>query len=367
MSLPMPPPSPPDAQTDADADLAQSGAFAAPEASKAVGVQSPQGGYGVEGPSAAPAAGDTRSAPVLPIRAVVMLAGSVRANHLRRATGRSPLEMPLASHRTVIDVWLEEVEAMARQQHEARGSAGGGGPIERLPVRVMVDQHAVLEADARQYAHLDVTVERDPSAYRGTGGLLHDLARSYRDTDRMLVLHGSQVPFHPLADVVKGLGMPGAGGEDADVSLVCDVDGEPAGVVAIQCRALRAISPVGYIDFNEQALPKIAKVFDVRVKRSAHRLTRSIRTLSGYLETLRAYSRREAGRLTENDPFAEEWQASFQIAEGGAAIDETAIIHDSVVLAGARVDAGAVIVRSVICPGVVIARGQSVVDRVVSA
>ena len=298
----------------------------------------------------------------LPITAVVMLAGSVRANHLRRATGRSPLEMPLSSSRTVLDVWLEQVEALGRLQHVGRG----GEVVQRLPVRVMIDQDVALEAGDDAYEHLEVTVERDPSALRGTAGLLHDIARSYRDDDRLLVLHGSQVPFQPLDAVVRGLGMPGEDGRDADISLVCDVDGSPAGVMALRCGALRDISPVGYVDLNEQALPRIAKGFDVRVRRSDRRVTRSIRTLSGYLDTLRAYSRREAGRLVEADPYAEDWQASFQITEGGAAIDESAVIHDSVVLAGARVDAGAVVVRSVICPGTVVARGQSVVDSVAS-
>ena len=49
------------------------------------------------------------------LRAVVLLAGSVRANQLRKATGRSALEMPVGSNRSVLDCWREQLVTMAAQ------------------------------------------------------------------------------------------------------------------------------------------------------------------------------------------------------------------------------------------------------------
>lgn len=283
------------------------------------------------------------------VRAVVMLAGSVRANQLRKATGRSPLEMPVGSNTTVMDHWCGQLAQLADH-------AG----LAELPVRVMVDQSSVLERASKSHGPVRLRVEHDPSAYRGTGGLMSDLAREYPDDARLMIVHASQLPFEPLAEVLAERVDP-----TADVTILSDQDGTPSGVMLIRCGVLRGINPVGFVDLNEQALPNIAKEHDVRVARTQRPVTRSLRTLSGYLDTLREYHGRQNGRLAPPSPFAEDWQASFQILEGGASIRETAVIHDSVVLAGARVEAGAVVVRSVVCPGAVVGPGESRVDSVV--
>ncbi len=283
------------------------------------------------------------------LQSVVMLAGSVRANQLRKATGRSPLEMPIAVNRTVLHEWCDHLREVAER-------AG----LSELPVRIMVDQSAELDTTCRSTDALSLRVERDPSAYRGTGGLLHDLAREYPDSARLMVLHGSQLPFTSIADTLTQYAH-----DDADVTIVSDQDGVPSGVMLIRCGCLREINPVGFVDLNEQAMPEIAEKFDVRVVRTPHPTTRSLRTLSGYLETLRIYHHQRSGRLLDDSPFAEDWQASFAVIEGGTTIDDQAIVHDSVVLAGARVEAGSVVVRSVICPGAVVGRGERRVDRVV--
>ncbi|MEM8781450.1 MAG: hypothetical protein AAGE65_01220 [Planctomycetota bacterium] len=287
--------------------------------------------------------------PLSGLAGVVILAGSVRANQLRRATGRSPLEMPIGSSRTVMHEWCDRLSETA----EAAG-------IAELPVRVMVDQGASPDPCAEHHGPLRIRVERDPSAYRGTAGLLHDLAREYPDDAKLLVLHASQLPFTSLS---QALGYEHA--VSSDVTIVADPDGGPSGIMLLRCGCLRDINAVGFVDLNEQALPNIAQRFDVRVHRTEQPVTRSLRTLSGYLETLRLFHHQRTGRLVNDGPFAEDWQASFQVLEGGSFINDKAVIHDSVVLAGARVEADAVVVRSVVCPGAVVGKGEHRVDRVV--
>ena len=53
-----------------------------------------------------------------------------------------------------------------------------------------------ISADAGHYGSF--RVERDLSDYRGTGGVLHDLAADYDDDDLILVANAAQVLLDPL-------------------------------------------------------------------------------------------------------------------------------------------------------------------------
>lgn len=288
--------------------------------------------------------------PLSGLRAVVLLAGSVRANQLRKATGRCALEMPVGNNRSVLDCWREQLVTMAEQLG-----------IDNLPVRVMVDQASGMTPGVSRHGPVQLSIEIDPGEFRGTGGLLSDVAREYRDDDLILATHASQLLFEPLAGLAEAMAEV-----EADVSMVCSAEGTPSGLMLLRCGCLRDINPVGFVDLNEQALPAIARRHDVRVVRYDRPTTRSLRTLSSYLETLREFHRRQAegGRGLLDEP-AEDWEKTFGIVESGAQVHETAIIHDSVVLSGARVGAHAVLVRSVVCPGIVIPENASEVDCVV--
>lgn len=283
------------------------------------------------------------------LRSVVLLAGSVRANELRKATGRCSLEMPVGNRRSMLDCWREELVALA----ERLG-------LEQLHVRVMVDQASQMGKGTRDYGPVRMSIETDPSEFRGTGGLLSDLAKGYEDDDLMLVTHASQLLFEPLTDLFSAVS-----GVKADVGMVCSQDGTPSGLTLIRCGCLRDINPVGFVDLNEQALPLIAKNHHVRVVRFDRPTSRSLRTLSSYLGTLREYHLRQSGRFAETHGALEEWQPSFGIVEDGASVHETAVVHDSVVLGGARVEPEAVLVRCLVCPGAVVVRGTTQMDAVV--
>lgn len=286
------------------------------------------------------------------LRAIVLLAGSVRANQLRKATGRCALELPVGSNRTVLDCWREQLVSMAEQLG-----------LTQLPVRVMVDHNSAMQPGVSQHGPIQLSVENDPSALRGTGGLLSDVAAEYGDDDLILVSHASQLLFEPLRDLAGALAQV-----RADVSMVCAADGTPSGLTLIRCGALRDISRVGFVDLNEQALPAIARDHEVRVVRYDQPVTHSVRTLSSYLQTLRLYHQAQHGeRLRAASRRPEDWEKSFDVIENGAFVHPSAVIHDSVVLAGARVEAHAVVVRSVVCPQAVIGRGKSEVDRVVGS
>jgi len=291
------------------------------------------------------------SRPLRKLRAVILLAGTVRANVLRRAVNRFILELPVDHNRSVMDTW-----------HMQLSSLGQRLGLSRLPVRVIVDRATPVPAANRWNGVCEISFEQDPFEFRGTGGLLCDLARQYEDDDYLLVANAPQILFEPLATLAELLSQL-----EADIALARQPDGTPSGIMMIRCGCLRAIPRVGFVDLNEQAMPMIAHAHDVRVYRHPHTTGMPIRTLGGYLEAVREYHRRLGGQSDAGDPMAEDWQATFTLVEDGAQVDPTAVVHDSIVLRNARVEAGALLVRAVVCGDAHVMPRQSAIDRLVPA
>ena len=290
------------------------------------------------------------------VRALVLLGGGVRPSSLTASAQRSVLDLPLENRSTVLDHWLNHAADLARL-------AG----VENIPVRVLVNRKSpepMLDGHGgtRPERYRTVRVERDLSEYRGTGGVLGDLAIDYADDDLILVANAAQVLLDPLSVIAPALART-----RGDVSLVSHADGTPSGVMLLKCSALRLIPKAGFVDMKEQALPAIAGRFDVTVVNCRRPTGLPLRSLADYIGALRHYHRRVAGKAVTSDPLAEDWRPSFEIVEEGASLDPSARVHDSVVLRGGRVEPGAVLVRSVVCPGGIVRRDRSAVDQFVTA
>jgi hypothetical protein len=285
------------------------------------------------------------------LRAVVLLAGSVRASQLCRATGRSLLDLPVLPDSSVLDYWHLQLTEMARLYD-----------IEELPVRVMLDRAAPLPHVSQVEGPVSIQVEQDPFAFRGTAGLLSDLARAYEPDDYILVANAAEVLLEPLTGLVESLMAA-----QSDVSMVCLHDGTPSGLILLKCKALRDIAKVGYVDLKEQGLPVMARNHDIRVIRCNDYAGLPVRTRGSYLEALREFYQRVQSDKTPTEALTDDegWRAKFGLVETGAAVHPSAVVHDSVVLAGARVEPGAVLVRTVICPSGVVRQDESAVDCLV--
>ena len=288
--------------------------------------------------------------PLSDLRAVVLLAGEVRANTLRKLTGRSSPSLPVGASRTVLDCWREQLITLA----ETLG-------IEQLPVRVLISKGSGLTEQTERFGPVLMSIEQDPSPLRGTAGLLSDIARAYDDDDQLLVAPAGQILFEPLIRIAMDL--YAAGG---DFTLGTDPNGVPSGLMLFRSGAMRGVNPIGFCDLNEQALPELAATHRVHVARFASPVAMSVRTLSGYVGALQAFHHRASGRCEVGQPFEEQWRSTFGIVEPGAWVGSNVVVHDSVVLAGARIDSGAVLVRSVVCPGAVVPSGKHIVDQVVA-
>lgn len=258
------------------------------------------------------------------------------------------MTLPVGPEEAISDRWLTHLER-----------AGAAFHWSHKPVRVMVDSGLTVPLNRVPADSLKVSVEQDPSSFRGTGGLLSDIAAQYDEQASILMGYGSQLVVSDLAAALARVDE-----RPADVTIFCLENGLPCGLILIRCGVLKGLNPVGYVDLNEQALPEIASRHDVRVIRLPRPLTYPVRTLPSYIHALRQDRRLAAG---DDTPWAERWQATFGLIEPGAQVHESVVLHDSVVLAGAQVEQGAVLVRSVVGPGAVVRGGEPVVDRIVSS
>jgi hypothetical protein len=285
-----------------------------------------------------------------PLRAVVLLAGSVRSGQLSKGVDRSLLDLPVRDGTSVLSAWQAEAESLA-------------GGLGSLPVRVVIGQSGKEPTVAATGSRAAITIEREQAELRGTGGLLHDLAQAYSPDDLLLVGNGAQVLVEPLDALARELLSVGG-----SVAIVAHRDGTPSGLFLVRCSVFASVGAVGFLDFKEQLLPRLAGAgHEIRVVHRDYATGHPVRTLDGYLAGLRAVHRRLKGMAAEPDPFAEDWEPTFAVVEPGAGVDASAVIHDSVVLSGAMVERNAVVVRSLVCPGAVVRAGRTVADQIVTA
>jgi mannose-1-phosphate guanylyltransferase len=283
------------------------------------------------------------------LRAIVLLGGVVRATALRSSIGRSVVDLPVSSGQTLLEHWRTHCIDVAQ-------SVGLLG----LPVRLVVDRGS--DATSTEWIadpRVMLAVERDPVQYRGTGGVLADLGRSYEPGDFLLIGNAAQILRAPLFSLATELAA-----EHADVAMVSHGDGSPSGLMLARCSAFAEVPRVGFVDLKEQALPAIARRHTVRVVEHPSSVGLAIRTLADYIAALRRYHADRAG-VPENVSDLEDWHARFSLIEDGAHVHPSARVHDSVVLRGGSVEENAVVVRSVVCADGRVPRGQMRVDQLV--
>jgi UDP-N-acetylglucosamine transferase subunit ALG13 len=284
------------------------------------------------------------------LNAVILLEGSLRPTPFAAAINRSLVEMPVTNRQSILDVWREQVAEFAK-------SLGR----DRISCRIVAIESTKLPSLSPADRDAGLTVECDPKSFRGTGGVLHDLAGEFDDDGLLLVASAGLVLLEKLPTIAKLAGLAAG-----DVVLMSNPDGSPANITLIKCRALRELPSLGFIDFKEQGLPLIGKKHQIDVQRCEHAVGMSIRTLKDYLNALRAYDRLNRGHIAEGRPFAERWNSHFTVVENGAHVDSAAYLHDTVVLAGGAVESGALTARSVICDGGRVSRDRQAIDAIVA-
>jgi hypothetical protein len=281
-------------------------------------------------------------------RAIILLAGGVRRTDLSAGLKRPLLDLPLPDQRSLLAVWRDHAADLAKVLH-----------AEHMLVRAIVSRPLSLPRTVEQHPRVHIGAEYDAQTFRGTGGLLRDIAQDYHDDDRMLVMTANQILLRPLPELFELLAHAGG-----DIAMLTDPDDEDCGIALMRAGALRSIRANGYIDFKEQALSTLLTQFDVRVARSPRNAVLPVRTLEQYIRTLRALSDGK-DEHDRPDPYEEEWTPTFSVVDPRATVEQGGLVHDSVVMRHAQVGAGAVLVRSVVCEYAKVPAGSMVFDTVV--
>lgn len=282
------------------------------------------------------------------IRAVVILGGSVRQTNLAKGLQRSVLNLPIENEFSVIDQWTDGLQRLCTLIGR-----------DSLDVRIIVNKQAIMPVVPQISGPIQLSLEEDPADYRGTGGILKDIAGDYDQEDYLLVANGAQILLQPFEQTANELAEL-----EAEVSLVSHGDGIPSGFFLLRVSAFKEIPTAGFHDLKEQCLPTIAKSHVVKVREYDQATGLSIRTLDDYIGALRYYHRKLSG-YQGVDPFGEDWRSSFSIVEPGATVSEQAQLVDAVVLRNAKVSGNAVIVRSIVGAGANVPSGRQVIDHLV--
>ena len=285
---------------------------------------------------------------------VIMLAGALHPSPLQRELNLPPLCLPMSRRGTLLDCWIErfaeakecrqiwivvndEADALAIRQISGARLFPNGGP--------------------------EITVMAEPAPWRGTGGLVRDLADGVAAGGAVLVAEAHRVP---CASVTRMIQIHAARGEGV---VAVTATNEPAGLYLFERAEINRIPDIGYYDLKEQFLPALRK--QNRPVRSLKVVDRSIRIRSRqtYLAAV-AVSLGPDGSPHRIDPGAS-ISASARlegrcVIESGAVVEDGSVLQDSVILRGAIVERGAIVSRSIVVPGARVAPGELIVDRIVA-
>lgn len=288
----------------------------------------------------------------------IMLAGTILPTPFQEALGLPVLCLPIGPGGSVLDAWRRVLGAIDRLERV------------KLVVRSAPElEHvsAVVRADAKSGARPTIETMRDPGAWRGVAGVLHDLTAELLADAVVVVCEAHCHPPNSLAPLIDAMS-----GDTAGVVGTTE-GGEPAGVYAFRGDVFRGVSEIGYCDLKEQLLPMLYAQGRKVVARPVSRRVERMRDLESYLDAVRAsLTVGKAG----NEPtvrIAAQARVSrsaildgFCIVEPGAVIEDGVVLHDAVVLSGAIIGGGAVVSRSVIGPMVRVNPRTQIVRDVVA-
>jgi hypothetical protein len=297
------------------------------------------------------------------VAAIVLLGGSVRPTPFGAAIQRSHLDLPCHQDSTLLNVWCQQIAELFCASPDSSPVPSNSHPQRTAPlVRVLTDQSSAGPNALARSIDITVQIDHDPTALRGTAGLLRDIGVGYAPDEYILVANAAQILLRPLAVLYAQLSAL-----RADVAMISHRDGTPVTLMLMRCGCLKELPEVGYMDMKEQALPLIGAGHSVKAAISETLVCGGIRTAKSYVAALRALHSANGTVATGSGSgnLAEYWRSDFQIQEDGATIGPGVKLHDSVVLRGATVGRNATLVRSVACPGAIIPPGAVVVDKLV--
>ena len=264
----------------------------------------------------------------------VVLAGGLKASPLQAACPVSVLDLPLASGVSVLSALLHRVGEVATAL------------AQRVETIVVHGAPVPAPRDADAPAGVALRVVEEARRWRGAAGVVRDAGEHAPPDADVLVLEGARWFGTSLAPLVEEHRRSGYGATVARLP-----DGAPAGAYVLARAALELVPARGFMDLKEQFLTRVVSTGGrVRVHALPAPGSVGLRTRADLLWASRAAGGRpDGGSLVDSD----------------AAVDPSAQVVDSVVMAGAQIGEGAVLARSIALRGARVAAWSEVTDAVV--
>lgn len=265
---------------------------------------------------------------VPPLKACILLSGSIKPSELVAGAACSVLDLYLTPHLTVLDAWLQRFQSLARAHGESHFVRVLHGGDTQVPAGVS----AAAEPEG-------IAIECDRAEYRGPAGVVRDACERYAPDDLVLVAEAAR---YVHADLVPALAHHGF--HASDVTVLANPDKSPAGLFILKVSTLALVPEVGFIDLKEQWLGKAVKSGVAVRAFTLDGCSYELRTRQQFLHAARVAASAVAVHA--------DTQAGQRII-------------DSVVMPGAVIGADAVVARSILCAGAHVAAGEVVVDAIV--
>jgi UDP-N-acetylglucosamine 2-epimerase (non-hydrolysing) len=275
--------------------------------------------------------------------AAVILAGGIRPSPLIQALGQPTLCLPINDRQSLLTAWLDALQET------------GGCESVTVVVSSESDATAVrqtLEEIRRcELTELPVKVIVEPARWRGTGGIMRDVASQMIDADCVLMVEGTCLPPAGLHELVNSL----QGTTIAAVGVSSRM--QPAGAFAVLREAFQFVPAIGFFDIKEQLLPALyANQRGAKAVEIAQQVVR-LRSREGYLLAVASLLKlREQFTGARRPILAATVSPQARVVGScliarGVVIEPGAVVHDSIVLEDAVIRSGAVVSRSVIGAG----------------
>jgi NDP-sugar pyrophosphorylase family protein len=275
----------------------------------------------------------------------VILAGGPKPAPLAELARRSVLDLLLTPDSTALCCWIERIAAL--RAHLSDG----------FSVTVVHDAR-VPRPNEPPDAGFPISIEVEPSTYRGPAGVVLDMVADEPPEALVLIAEGHRYVAVDLEPMVLEHAT-----RNADITVAANPDESPAGLYLVKRSTLDLVGEVGFMDLKEQWM---RAAIDGGLSVWCHRLaapgTLPIRTLEQLLSASGfAWSGLTGDRSAEGGAICR-----GSVVAKSAVLAPGAAVVDSIVMPDARIGAGSVVARSLVLPGAEVDPGSEVVDAAVT-
>ena len=288
---------------------------------------------------------------------VIILAGGLRLSPLRSELKVHELCLPITQSKSLLAAWLEVINELkqCRMVVIAVSNQSDAAQIQQT-----LDGLKGLNSNLPQ---TQVIVE--PRRWRGTAGVLRDVAQEYAKSEILLAVEGACLPPSSLASFVAACNSEKTGA----VGITHKSD--PVGVYVFHRSVMKHVPTVGFFDVKEQLLPQMyAKKIGAHAVQISNNFIR-LRDRQTYLSAMSEYALQQDNSDSCVNGKVPQSNKNYQLVdtcviEPTAFVGDGSVLRRSIVFTGAKIGVNTVINECIIGSGVVVPNGLIVSQTIVT-